>query len=536
MKKIISAVILFFIFSTQIFAFENYFIFGLRLQENDYDIAKRIEDEFKVKIPVISLIYDDFEKWEALKLYSTFKTLGNDRVYHISINPFWHNLKDLITHKTHMWWEKKYRNLFKIIKKTNSKVIFRFLHEMNWGWYSRASDPYNFPTFWKMVWNWSREEWLDRSNILFDFSINSQDLPAIPWAVIGQSTPVITCNQEMKAKTWCFTFENYYPGDEFVDLLGITIYNWWDWARMDDWAHWRSPLWVINEPGYWTLDRMKKFNKPIFVDEAWSTSIKESSFDNNRNIASYKQNHSWIPWNIAVWTKAKNDWIWELKNLYIDPQILGWAYFNADVTYGFTDRSKVWELDWTAIDPDKYFAYPNIIKLLNDPKMLRDPTLYFDLSDKELASKDWITNDEMYSLYDLVSKYIVFQEWNILTEQKYSDPLKFAKYQKYLEKKISADPVFCGFVSSKFSKIKCAPNKDFSWLNDKKKVFELLKKKIDTSVIKLSNWGIWEQTEIIKKSLLVKYKTPNITLTQKQSIKNMYEYLNYYEKNYLDLR
>jgi len=30
----------------------------------------------------------------------------------------------------------------------------------------------------------------------------------------------------MKAKTGCFTFEDYYPGDEFVDLLGVTIYNW----------------------------------------------------------------------------------------------------------------------------------------------------------------------------------------------------------------------------------------------------------------------------------------------------------------------
>jgi len=535
MKNFLTGVILFFVLFEHTFAFENFFLFWLRLHDNDYDVAQRIEEQFRVKIPIISLIYDDFNKWEAIKLASTFKTLGNSRVYHISINPFWHNLKDLVDDKTHMWWEVKYRNLFKIIKRYNVKVIFRSLHEMNWGWYSRASDPYRFPIFWKMIWNWSREEWLDKSNILFDFSINSQDLPAIEWADVNQSTPVITCSQINKAKTGCPTFENYYPWDEYVDILGITIYNWWSWARSEPWATWRDPITVINEPWYWTLDRMKKFNKPIFIDEAWTTSIKESGFDNDRNIRIYNENHFWNVGNPAKWTPIKNEWISKLEDLYLDKQVLGWAYFNADVTYGFTDRSKIWELDWAAIDPNRLFAYPSLIKILNDSRMLRNPTIYFDINNKELIWKDWITSDEMFAIQDLISKYIVYQEWDILTSENNLWELSFVKYQKFLEQRISNDPVFCSFVNKQFSKIKCNISKDYKWLDDKMNVFKALKTKINLSPLKLSNWWIWEQIELLKKSLYSKFQNLE-NIKQKESIKYMIEYLDFYEKTYLDLR
>lgn len=536
MKKILTVVILFFVLSNQVFAFENYFLFWLRLQDNDYDTAKRIESQFNVKIPVISLIYDDFNKWEALKLAKTFKELWNSRVYHISINPFWNNLKELIEDKTHKWWEQKYRNLFKIIKKYNVKVIFRSLHEMNGWWYSRSSDPYRFPIFWKMVWKWSREEWLDKSNILFDFSINSQDLPAVEWQDINQWTPVITCNQEIKVKTGCYTFEDYYPGNDYVDLLGVTIYNWWSWARRESWANWRDPLTVINEPWYRTLDRMKKFWKPIFIDEAWTTSIKEDSFDNDRNIRIYNENHFWKIWSPAKWTTVKNEWIGKLENLYLDKQILWWAYFNADVTYWFTDRSKIWELDWMAINPDKLFAYTNLIKILNNTKMLRNPTLYFDISEKELIWKNWITDDEMYEIENFIKPYIVFQEWKVLTNpwNSYLWKMRFVKYQKFLEEKIWKDPVFCSFVNYKFPKIQCDKNIRIKWLQEKLNVFKVLKTKINLSPIKLTNWWIWEQAEFIKKEL--NWKLLSCTNTQKDSIKNMIDYIDYYENNYLDLR
>jgi hypothetical protein len=68
-------------------------------------------------------------------------------------------------------------------------------------------------------------------------------------------------------------------------------------------------------------------------------------------------------------------------------------------------------LDWTAIDPDKLFAYPQIIKLLNDPRMLRDPTVYFRLSDKIVnQKKTWIKDSEVADIQNFISNYIVFQE------------------------------------------------------------------------------------------------------------------------------
>lgn len=408
---------------------------------------------------------------------------------------------------------------------------------MNGWWYSWSSDPVNFPIFWKMVWKWSREEWLDRSNILFDYSINSQDLPVAPGFFVDQLSEVVNCNQEKKKEIGCLTFEDYYPGDEYVDIMWVTIYNWWKWARAEKWASWRTPMEVINEPWYWTLDRMKTFNKPIFIDEAWTTSINiDWEFDNARLIDIYNKNHIWQPWVPAIWIKDKDKWISQLIELYTDPQIIWGAYFNADVTYWFTDRSKIWELDWTAIDPDKNFAYPAIIKLFNDHRLLRNPTTYFDPPKKVIDSWDWITDIELAEIHAFISRYIVFQYWNLAVNPEFSWTLKYPKYQLALSKYIWDDPVLCPFVSAKFPKIKCFENTDKTNLKDKQKAFSTLVKRIDSSPESLSNWWIWEQSEILKWFLGINLASVSDKSAHKKSLENMIEYLNSYEKKYLDLR
>lgn len=532
MKKIVCILILSLFLFQSAWAYSDYYLFWLRLQDNDYEIATNIESQFNLNIPLVSVIYDDFDTWDQLKLAKTFKTLWKDKVYHVDVNPFGYSLKELIEDKDHKGWEKKYKTLFKIIKKAQVKVIFRFLHEMNWWWYSWSSDSYRFPIFWKMVWNWSREEWLDRSNILFDFSVNSQDLPAVEWSMINQWAPVVTCNQTEKIKTWCKTFEDYYPWDDYVDVVWVTMYNWWKWARKESWASWRWPTEVVNEPWYWAFDRLKKMWKPIFIDEAWSTSINiDEPFDNSNLINIYNSTHYWIPWYPANWIAIKNTWIEKLKKIYEDPQVIGWAYFNADVTYWFTDRSKIWELDWTAVDTEKNFIYKALIDISNDQKNKLSPILYFDLPEKLLSTKKWITDEEMYTINEYISKYIYFPEWDILSSSSYFWTQSFSKYQYLLENTLNGDPIMCSIIHEKFPKILCDSDNNIknTEIITKISLAKRLMSMIDSSSVKLSRWWIWQQIEDLKN--IIAYwskKTWKINVALSAN-----EYLDFYKKKYL---
>jgi len=95
---------------------------------------------------------------------------------------------------------------------------------MNGGRYPRSSNPQDFKQAWIHVWNLSRELGLSQNNILFDMSLNARDLPAKNGKP-SQTTTFIQCQPGLKAKLKCPTFEDYYPGDNYVDLLGVTFYN-----------------------------------------------------------------------------------------------------------------------------------------------------------------------------------------------------------------------------------------------------------------------------------------------------------------------
>lgn len=456
MKKLLTFLTFFFLFTWVVSAYGDYFIFWLRLQNNDYELVPKIEKQFNLNIPVVSLIYDDFNDEDAYRLAFTFEKLWKDKVYHISINPFWYSLKDLIEDTQHKWWEYKYRHLFKLIKKYDVKVIFRSLHEMNWWWYSWSSDPEWFQVFWKMMWGWSRDEWLTKSNILFDMSVNSEDLPATDVNNIHQWWKLINCTQVKKEETWCYTFEDYYPWDDYVDILWITIYNWWTWARKESWAKWRNVINTVDEPWYRTFTRMKKYWKPIFIDEAWTTSINVKwEYNPDKIIKIYNENHTSFIGETAIWTTVKNDWIKELEALYSDPNVLGGSYFNADVTYWLADRTEIGELDWMAIDPDKNFAYPALIDILNDNRNKMDPTLYFDLPLDSIFSKVNVKDEEIKELHQFVSKLVNYREWNILIDPNLDLVQKNQKYIYYLEKLLKKDPVLCNYISTKFKYIKC---------------------------------------------------------------------------------
>lgn len=84
------------------------------------------------------------------------------------------------------------------------------MHEMNGGWYPWSSNPEAFKQAWIHVWQLSRSEGLDQSDILFDFSVNGRDLPA-RGGIPSQKAVFVHCEPQLKMELACPTMEDYYP-------------------------------------------------------------------------------------------------------------------------------------------------------------------------------------------------------------------------------------------------------------------------------------------------------------------------------------
>ncbi len=88
-------------------------------------------------------------------------------------------------------------------------IFLRFAHEMNGNWYpwsgylnGQASGPSRFISAWRHVYNIFKTA--GATNVTFVWNVNVTSVPGDSWNDI----------------------ENYYPGDDYVDWIGIDGYNW----------------------------------------------------------------------------------------------------------------------------------------------------------------------------------------------------------------------------------------------------------------------------------------------------------------------
>ena len=312
-----------FSFSINLNIGESYY-FWLKSANNTRENIESIEKSLGVKLPVVSFIFDPRDENDVLNSIDKItENLWTDRIYHFTISPDMYSATDVVEWK----FDAKYKAFFKKIKEKDLHVIFRTMHEMN-GWrYPRSSNPEKFKAAWIHVRSLSRLAGLNEENILFDFSVNHRDMPTI-WTP-SQSAPLIQCNVWKKD---CYHFEDYYPWDEFVDVIGFTFYNRWK-ANSD--RLWLTPHQILYDPNRNTYERIKSFNKPIVIDEVATTSVRydwEYSFEKSR---SEYLNHD----------ERKDKRIHQLWEFLVNhPEINVAIYFNSDYTHGL-EYKITWEAD-----------------------------------------------------------------------------------------------------------------------------------------------------------------------------------------------
>lgn len=186
----------------------------------------------------------------------------------------------------------------------------RFAFEMNGNWFPWGKVYDNTPTLYKQAW---RHVWtifqteahiagLTRSNAQFVWSPNSP------------------CGC-----TW--TFPKLYPGDKYVDVIGISAYNWGSPGVFQSWGHWQTMVQAYSS-SMSAIDTLKtsgvsRGTKPVWVTETGSA----------------PGNLSKANWISSGYPAVYNKW----------PRVKAIIYFNANDPAGF---------DWRLTNPRVSGAYP----------------------------------------------------------------------------------------------------------------------------------------------------------------------------------
>jgi len=320
----------------------NWYVFGIKSSDNTITNIVEIQNKYNFDFKIVWFIFDPRSEDVLWTMNNLNTFLWTWKIYHITLSPNSYSAKQVAE-----WiFDEQYRQFFQTIKENDLKVIFRTMHEMNWGRYPRWSNPEQFKQARIHVRELSREMWLDQNNILFDFSVNHRDMPTNETP--SQSAKLITCN---KYKTDCYKFEDYYPWDDFIDIVWVTIYNRWK-ATYSRQRYW--PNRILNDTNRNTLSRLKSFNKPIFIDEVWTTAVRyDWAYNFLKSKITYNKDYD-----------KKNERLVQLKDfLQQNPEIIWISYFNTDFTNSMTTRTP-WEADRAIINMENWKFYYWIYDLI----------------------------------------------------------------------------------------------------------------------------------------------------------------------------
>lgn len=162
-------------------------------------------------------------------------------------------------------------------KAYGKRYYMRFAHEMNGDWYPWGQKPSAYVKAWRHVHGIFRQE--GATNVVWVWSPNN--------------TPAGTLNQ-------------YYPGDAYVDWVGLDGYN---WGESQSWSNWQSFAQVFG-PTYRETARITA--KPLMIAETASTEVGDNKARWIRDMASSLANFPRI--KALVWFDIDKETDWRVNS------------------------------------------------------------------------------------------------------------------------------------------------------------------------------------------------------------------------------
>jgi len=168
------------------------------------------------------------------------------------------------------------------IKNYGGNVTLRFGHEMNGNWYP-WSRPGEYVNAYRYIVDKFRS--LGVSNVKFMWSVNAQNVPSSPIS----------------------TLESFYPGAEYVDIIGIDGFNFGG-------QNWQSFSQIFTS----SYNFLQKYNKPIYISE---TASAENGGDKSQWVKSMfaKELANFPKIEEIVWFNIQKERDWRVDS---SPQVL----------------------------------------------------------------------------------------------------------------------------------------------------------------------------------------------------------------------
>lgn len=243
------------------------------VKENQFDKTWAQNISANGSVPMIT-----WEPWVPVSGFDRSESVVNQEDY---------RLKNIVNGK----YDGYISQYAKDIKSYRRPVMIRLAHEMNGNWYPWGST-FNSPSEYVLAWRHVHE--------IFD----KEGASNVTW--------VWSPNEVYfeKKVPYADNIELFYPGDDYVDWVGFSAFN---WAGSYMQNYWVNPKELYGP----TLKKMKQFNKPIIITE---TASAESP---NKNLSK------------AGWIKLLAEF---LKS---HPEVKGLVWFNT------IDNGVKWNIDST---------------------------------------------------------------------------------------------------------------------------------------------------------------------------------------------
>lgn len=266
--------------------FRNYFSPESHLQwgifepatPHDFNQLKSLEEAMDYEFPFI-LNYTNIENRPehpdlAFRLANAYK---EDKIVELTLQTTWTgaNQSNMVYGVLQGEYDEFLRDYAKTVSDFGHPVLFRLGNEMNGDWcpyssYNTAKDTMVFKEFYRYIYGLFEEAGAD--NVIWVWNPNGKSFPDFQWN-----------NAVM-----------YYPGDEYVDIVGLTAYNTGTYYPGESWNTFQD----LYDPLYAEYMRLYG-NKPMMITEFASSSVGGNKNQWIRDMFGHIGNYPNI--KVAIW-------------------------------------------------------------------------------------------------------------------------------------------------------------------------------------------------------------------------------------------